>query len=51
VTRAAIQDADGNWNVDGVALTTPGNWTVDVDALLPDNRHLKLAAPIVIDAK
>jgi copper resistance protein D len=49
-TRIAIQDADGNWRVEGIALTEPGNWTAAVDALLPSGKHLKLAAPIVIDA-
>jgi len=51
VTRPAVVDADGTWHVDGVDLTAPGNWTVAVDALLPSDKHLKLAAPIVIDAK
>lgn len=51
ITRIAIVDADGTWHVDGIALTVPGNWTVAVDALLPSGRHLKLAAPIVIDPK
>jgi copper resistance protein D len=51
ITRTALQNADGLWSVDGVALTEPGNWIVTVDALLgPDNR-LQLVAPIVIDPK
>ncbi len=51
ITRSAIVDADGTWRIEGIALTTPGNWTVAVDALLPSGKHLKLAAPIVIDPK
>jgi putative copper resistance protein D len=50
-TRAAVVDADGTWHIDAIALTAPGNWTVAVDALLPSGKHLKLAAPIVIDPK
>jgi len=51
ISRAALQDSDGEWHVDGIELTEPGNWTVTVDALLATNRRLRLAAPIVIDAK
>ncbi len=51
ITRLALQDADGEWDVDGVELTEPGNWTATVDAILPSKRHLELAAPIVIDLK
>jgi len=51
VTRAAVVDADGTWHIEGIALTTAGNWTVAIDALLPSNKHLKLAAPIEIDPK
>jgi putative copper resistance protein D len=50
-TRAAAQDSDGAWVVDGVALSEPGNWTVTVDATLSSGRELKLEAPIVIEAK
>ena len=51
VTRSGIVDADGTWHVNGLALAAPGNWTVAVDALLPSGKHLKLTAPIEIDAK
>jgi len=51
VTRSAIVDADGTWHVNSLDLTTPGNWTVAVDALLPSGKHLKLAAPIEIGAQ
>ena len=45
------QDADGAWQVDGIELTQPGNWTVTVDAVLGPNKPLVLDAPIVIDAE
>jgi putative copper resistance protein D len=51
ITRPALQDPDGKWRVDGIALSEPGNWTVTVDALLSSNRRLVLTAPIVIHAK
>jgi copper resistance protein D len=51
ITRTAILDADGEWRVDAIELTEPGNWSVTVDALLGPNKRLKLTAPIVIDPK
>jgi copper resistance protein D len=51
ITRPALQDPNGEWHVDGIELSEPGNWTVTVDALLNSNRRLMLTAPIVIDAK
>jgi copper resistance protein D len=51
ITRAALQDADGEWHVDAIQLTEPGNWTVNVDAILSSGRRLSLTAPIAIDAK
>ena len=50
-TRAAAQDSDGAWQVDGIELSQPGNWTVTVDVLLGSAKHLVLEAPIVIEAK
>jgi copper resistance protein D len=47
--RVAVQDADGAWQVDGIALSQPGNWTVTVDAALGANKRLVLSAPIVIE--
>ncbi len=47
----AVPNADGVWQIDGIALTQPGNWTVEVDAVLTPSRRLELDAPIVIDAK
>ncbi len=51
VTRTAVQDTDGAWIVDGVALTEPGNWMVAVRAALPSGTLLDLEAPIVVEAK
>jgi copper resistance protein D len=51
ITRVASQDADGAWQVDGIELSRPGNWTVAVGvALGPDSRFM-LDAPIVIEQK
>ncbi|MFZ1152797.1 MAG: hypothetical protein WAR76_24190 [Xanthobacteraceae bacterium] len=50
-TRAALQNSDGAWIVDGVALTEPGNWTVAVRAVVGSGTRLDLEAPIVVDAK
>jgi putative copper resistance protein D len=51
ITRPAVQDADGLWHVNGIALSQAGNWTVTIDAVLGPGKRLMLAAPIVIDAK
>jgi putative copper resistance protein D len=51
MTRTALQNSDGAWIVDDVALTKPGNWTVAVRATLPSGDRLDLEAPIVVDAK
>jgi putative copper resistance protein D len=48
-TRVASQDSDGAWQVDGIELSQPGNWTVTVDAALGPGKHILLDAPIVID--
>ena len=48
--RPARQDRDGAWQVDGIALAEPGNWTISVDVVLDGNKHLTLTAPIVIEA-
>ena len=45
----AVLDADGAWQIGGIDLTRPGNWTAEVDAVLAPNRRLELDAPIVID--
>lgn len=49
--RAASQDFDGAWHVDGIELSEPGNWTVAVGAVLGSGSRLDLDAPIVIEAK
>jgi putative copper resistance protein D len=48
-TRVAKQDSDGAWQVERLALSQPGNWTVTVDVLLVPAGHLVLDAPIVIE--
>lgn len=50
IRRAAAQGADGEWHVDGIELSEPGNWTVTLDAVLLSQRRLQLVAPIVINA-
>jgi putative copper resistance protein D len=51
ITRAAAPGPDHSWQVDGIELVQPGNWTVVVSAVLGQNRRLVLDAPIVIEAK
>jgi putative copper resistance protein D len=45
----ARQGRDGAWQVDGIALSEPGNWTVTVDVVLDQTKRLTLTAPIVIE--
>ena len=47
--RPAQQGRDGAWQVDGIELSEPGNWTVTVDVVLDQTKHLTLTAPIVIE--
>jgi len=47
--RAARQGRDGAWQVDGIELSEPGNWTVSVDVVLDQTKRLTLTAPIVIE--
>jgi copper resistance protein D len=49
VTRYAAQQPDGAWQVGGIALPRPGNWTVSVGATLGRGNRLTLTAPIVIE--
>jgi len=49
-TLPAAQRRDGAWEVDGIALSEPGNWTVSVDVVLDANKRLTLTAPIVIES-
>ena len=51
ITRRAVQDADQAWQVDGIELSEPGNWTVTVNAVLGSGAPLILEAPIVIEPK
>jgi putative copper resistance protein D len=50
-TYTAARDDDENWRVDGVALTEPGDWSIEVDTLLRSGKRLQLKAGIVIEAK
>jgi copper resistance protein D len=45
----AREGRDGAWQVDGIALSEPGNWTVTVDVALDQTKRLTLTAPIVIE--
>jgi copper resistance protein D len=49
VTWPAAKDQDGSWNVDGIALSQSGNWTVTIDAALENRGRLVLDAPIAIE--
>jgi hypothetical protein len=49
ITRAAVRDSDGVWQVEGIAFSQPGDWTVTVSAALGSGKRLVLAAPIVIE--
>jgi putative copper resistance protein D len=49
IPRPARQDRDGAWQVDGIELSEPGNWTVSVDVMLDQTKRLTLTAPIVIE--
>ena len=48
ITRAALLDADGLWQVNGIELSQSGNWMVTVRALLSQGKRLVLDGPIVI---
>ena len=48
-TLPALQRRDGAWEVNGIELSEPGNWTVTVDVVLDANKRLTLTAPIVIE--
>jgi putative copper resistance protein D len=50
-TYVAERNDDDNWQIDGVVLTEPGDWSIEVDALLRSGRRLALTAGIVIEAK
>jgi copper resistance protein D len=47
--RPALQNRDGAWEVDGISLSEPGNWTVTVGIVLDQTKRLTLTAPIVIE--
>ena len=50
-TRVALQGPDESWQVDGIELAQPGNWTVTVSAALSTTGLVVLDAPVVIDPK
>ena len=45
----AREGRDGAWQVDGIELSEPGNWTVTVEVVLDQTKRLTLTAPIVIE--
>jgi putative copper resistance protein D len=47
--RPASQRRDGAWQVDGIALSEPGNWTISVNAVLDATKRATFTAPIVIE--
>ena len=49
IAHPARQGRDGAWQVDGIELSEPGNWTVSVDVVLDQTKRLTLTAPIVIE--
>jgi putative copper resistance protein D len=49
VTLPATPVDSDSWQVTGVELPEPGNWTVTVTAVINPTRTLVLTAPIVID--
>jgi putative copper resistance protein D len=51
IIRNAWQDQDGEWEVDDIELSRPGNWMVDIHAAVDAKRRLVLEAPIVIEPK
>ncbi len=51
ITRSAALGSDGAWQVEGIELSQPGDWLVEVGAVLGPASRLSLAAPIVIEPK
>ncbi|MGA7790431.1 MAG: copper homeostasis membrane protein CopD [Xanthobacteraceae bacterium] len=51
ITRSALLDADGLWQVAGIEFPRPGIWTVTVSAVLGPGKRIDLTAPVVIDAR
>jgi putative copper resistance protein D len=47
----ARQGRDGAWQVDGIELSEPGNWTVTINVALDQTKRLTLTAPIVIEPR
>ena len=51
ITRSASLGADGAWQVAGIEFSQPGDWMVEVDAVLGPADRLSIAAPILIEPK
>jgi putative copper resistance protein D len=49
VVRPAARNQDGSWEIDGIALSQAGNWTVTIEAALESKRRLSLDALIAIE--
>lgn len=49
MTRPALLGTDGAWQVEAIELSQPGDWMVEVDAVLGPASRLSLGAPIVIE--
>ena len=48
ITRQAVKDSEGKWQVDGLTLPIAGTWSVTVNALITDFRQADLEGTIAI---
>ncbi len=51
LTRAAARQSDGTWQVNGLNIGQPGNWTVQITIGRQSKLPIVLDAPIVIERK
>jgi hypothetical protein len=49
IDRAAVHQADGSWQVNGIEFGEPGNWTVRILVREQGGKPILLDAPIVIE--